>query len=98
MRWTLAAYGLIHAADVATFLFRQPEGVRRPIWLGLVFAVGQLSVAALLRTARQLSVAALLTDTAAETMYMVSVMWHLGGAAMGFLLLIWTERSESVSP
>ena len=69
-RWALAAYGLIHAADVFTFLYRQPDGVRRPVWLGLVFALAQILVAALL------------TDAAAEAMYMISVMWHLGGAAM----------------
>ena len=80
-RWGLGVYGLIHAADVFTFLLRQTEGVRRPVWLGLVFALAQILVAALL------------TDSAAEAMYMVSVMWHLGGAAMGFVLLLWTRQS-----
>lgn len=81
-RGALAAYALAHAVDVSSFLFRQPEKVRGAAWLGLAFALSQLLVAVLL------------TDSAAEAMYMVSVMWHLGGAAMGFVFLIWSRRAD----
>jgi len=83
-RWALGFYGLAHVVDLSTFLFHQPAGAKRgPVYQGLVFALVQLGVAALS------------TDSVAEIIYMVSVMWHLAGAAMGFLFLIWGERLGS---
>jgi hypothetical protein len=82
-RWGLGAYGLVHVIDVSTFLFRQPGVARTPIWIGLVFAVAQIAVALLS------------TDSTAEVWYMLSVTFHLAGAAMGFVFLIWNEGAES---
>jgi hypothetical protein len=81
-RWALGCYGVAHLADLSSFLFWQPQGAwRAPVYPGVVFAVLQLAVAALGGT------------LASETMYMVSVAWHVAGAAMGFVFLIWGETS-----
>jgi len=83
--WALAAYGLAHLADVSSFLFGQPEGARRgPVFAGLVVALLQL-VAAIFGT-----------GSLAELAYSASILWHLGGAGMGFVLLIWGDRSGEV--
>jgi hypothetical protein len=81
--WALGFYGLAHLLDVATFLFRQPEGARLgPVYGGAAFAIAQLVLA----------IAG--ADATAETGYMVSLIWHLGGAAMGFVFLVWGKRPD----
>lgn len=85
-RWALGLYGVLHLVDLSTFLFRQPEGAwRAPVYPGVVFAVLQLAVAALGGAGGP------------ETMYMASIAWHVGGAAMGFVFLIWGESNEPTS-
>jgi hypothetical protein len=84
--WALGVYGLAHLADVSSFLFRQPAGVRRgPVFAGLVVALLQLSVAFVGR------------GSVPEVAYLASVLWHLGGAGMGFVFLIWGDRSGGAS-
>jgi len=85
-RWALGCYGVVHLADLSTFLFWQPEGAwRAPVYPGVVFALLQLALAALGGV------------WTIETMYMVSVAWHIAGAAMGFVFLIWGEINEPTS-
>jgi len=79
--WALGAYGLAHIVDASTFLFRQPVGARRgPVYVGLGFAAAQLVVAGFA------------SNPVAELVYMVSIMWHLAGAGMGFVFLVWGGR------
>jgi hypothetical protein len=82
-KWALGFYGLAHLLDVSTFLFRQPERARTgPVYVGVAFALAQI----ILATAG--------ANSTAETGYMVSLIWHLGGATMGFVFLVWGKRSE----
>jgi hypothetical protein len=80
--WALGCYGLAHLADVLSFLIRQPEGARRgPVYAGLVVALLQLLAAAVG------------TGVVPEVAYLASILWHLGGAGMGFVFLIWGNNT-----
>jgi hypothetical protein len=84
-RWALGLYGVVHLFDVSTFVFRQPQGAwLTPVYGGYVFAAAQVAIA-------------LLVGSAAETTYMVSIVFHLGGAVMGFVFLIWWCGSQQPS-
>ena len=86
-KWALAMYGVAHLADVASFLVRQPDGARTgPVYAGFVVALLQLLVAGLG------------SGVVPELVYSGSILWHLGGAAMGFVFLIWGTRSEEALP
>jgi len=75
-RWALLVYGLVHCADVASFILQSPPGTpgrrRRLQLVGLAASFVSLLVAAL---------GSLL---AAEVTYLSMLVVHLGVAVMGF--------------
>ena len=87
-KWALGIYGVAHLIDAGSFIRRRPGDIpmvnRLGPYFGVLVAVGQCTVAALggLR--------------AAEIVYLASLIFHLGGASMGFGILIF-GRSEAGS-
>jgi hypothetical protein len=81
--WALGCYGLAHIADAASFVVRQPSGARvGPAYVGVAAGIVQL-------------IAAVWGSGAiAEGVYLVSLVWQLGGAAMGFVFLLWGVRAS----
>jgi hypothetical protein len=88
-RVALWAYGLVHLADVSSFILRRPPGVvgfRRIAQLvGLCFAVGSLSVAAFG------------SPLHSEVTYLSMLVWHLAVAAMGFASLLFDESDAGAA-
>jgi hypothetical protein len=81
--WALGIYGAAHMIDASTFIVRQPAGARvRPAYAGLVQGLVQVIVAVWGSRAF------------AEFWYLLSLVWQLGGAAMGFVFLIWGSREH----
>ena len=83
--WRIAlwAYGLVHLADVSSFMLRRPAtvvGLRRVAQIvGLALAIGSLGVAAF---------GSLLLS---EITYLSMLVWHLAVAAMGFASLLFDD-------
>ena len=83
-KWALGLYGFVHLLDLASFLIRQPEGARlHLVYPGVAVAVTQVALAILA------------SDAIAEVAYLGSVLWHLAGAVMGFVFLIWNDHSDN---
>lgn len=84
--WALGAYGIAHLLDAGSFIRRQPADLpmvnRMGPYVGILLALVQCLVAVLagLRPA--------------EMVYLASLIFHLGGASMGFGMLIF-GRSDS---
>jgi len=84
--WNIAllVYGLAHAVDVSTFLFRPIPGESQiPPIIG--FALALLSVV----------VAALGSRTSAEVTYLCVLVWHLAVAGMGFAILVFRRHGSA---
>ena len=85
--WNLAllVYGVAHAVDASTFLFRPVPGESQiPPAIGVGLAL--FSIAA----------AALGSATFAEVTYLCVLVWHLGVAGMGFAVLVFRRHSDAV--
>lgn len=89
--WRIAlwCYGLVHLADVASFIARRPPETvathRIAQLVGLSLALVSLAVAAF---------GSLLL---AEIYYLGMLVWHLGVAAMGFALLLFGAPDEGTA-
>ena len=87
-KWALGAYGVVHLIDAGSFIRRQPADIpmvnRLGPYFGVIVAVCQFLVAVLAGLG------------AAETVYLASLIFHLGGASMGFGILIF-GRSDAGS-
>jgi hypothetical protein len=83
-RYALWAYGLIHAADVGFFLLNitkeTPSVFRNAAICGAFVAITQVGFAWLGN------------DVARETMFVFSLIWHLGVVFMAFILLLYQMR------
>lgn len=88
-RVALWAYGLVHLADVSSFILRRPPevvGLRRIAQIvGLIFAIASLCIAAF---------GSLLL---AEITYLSMLVWHLGVAAMGFASLLFDDSGPDAA-
>jgi len=80
----LWAYGLIHIVDVSFFLINMTKGT--PTIFRSVAICG--ACVALI----QVSIALLGGDIARETMYVFSLIWHLGVVFMAFILLLYEVK------
>ncbi len=84
--WTYAlwAYGGLHILDVSNFMFRMtsqtPNVFRNAAVCGIVIAVTQVVVAWIG------------SATFKETMYLSTLLWHLGITFMAFILLLYGVR------
>ena len=80
-RYCLWAYGLIHLADAGFFLFfkskRAPTIFRVAAFCGLIVGLAQVAIAWLGG------------DLARESMYVFTLIWHLGIIFMAFILLLY---------
>jgi hypothetical protein len=77
-RWAVAIFGVVHAADVSTFIPNRPKGAPvAPLIAGLTAALLQL-VAGLFGS-----------ESVAQAAYLGALVWYLGGAGTGFRLLVW---------
>jgi hypothetical protein len=89
--WRIAlwAYGLVHLADIISFIAIRPPGVvgiRRVAQLvGLALAIVSLSVAAFG------------SFLATEIFYLSMLVWHLGVSAMGFASLIFDDSGRGAA-
>jgi hypothetical protein len=83
-KWALGLYGVAHIADAGSFIVYQPAGSRvAPAYAGMAVGIGQV-------------IAAIGGSVAmVEVVYLVSLVWQLGGAAMGFVFLLWARGSTS---
>lgn len=92
--WLLLAYGMVHVADVLSFLLRHtaetPTEVKAGARFGLLIAVLQVAIALLA------------SPEVAEMVYVAVLFWHLAIAAASFLYLLHThdteEREEQLLP
>ncbi len=85
-RVALLLYGVVHLADVSTFLFRFPEHL--PTVPKITSVIG-FSIAV-----SQLVIGVFGTINLVELIYLVSLLWQLGISFMGFALLIYGTRSR----
>jgi len=85
--WALGAYGVVHVADVLSFLLRQhrdtPAAARAGAWMGLGIALAQLATAALA------------SAPIAEMVYLSVLGWHLAIAAGSFVYLLYEHEPDS---
>ncbi|MEO1889768.1 MAG: hypothetical protein ABGX33_07615 [Cycloclasticus sp.] len=79
--YSLWAYGLVHFADAAFFLFfkskRAPTIFRVAAFCGVIVGLAQITIAWLGG------------DIARESMYVFTLIWHLGVIFMAFILLLY---------
>jgi len=85
--YALWAYGLVHIADVSFFLMNltkeMPSLFRTAAICGACVAIAQVGIA------WQGS------DTARETMFVFSLIWHLGVVFIAFILLLYQLRKSA---
>jgi hypothetical protein len=85
-RYSLAIYGVVHMADVSSFLFKMTSGTQTAFKIcgsiGVVVAILQMLVAWQG------------TPIAWETMYLVSLVWHLCVTFTAFALLLYGMRAH----
>ena len=85
-RYSLAIYGVVHVADVSSFLLKMTSGTQ------FAFKVcGSIGVVVALL---QLVIAWQGTPIAWETMYLVSLVWHLCVTFIAFALLLYGMRAH----
>lgn len=82
--YSLWAYGLVHLADAAFFLFfkskRAPTIFRVVALCGIIVGLAQVTIAWLGG------------DIARESIYVFTLIWHLGVIFMAFILLLYQVR------
>ena len=85
--WLLLAYGVIHVADVLSFLLRHtaetPTSAKAGARVGLMIAVLQVATALLA------------SPEVAEMAYVAVLFWHLAIAAGSFVYLLHTHDTEA---
>jgi len=82
--WALGVYGVAHIADASSFVVRQHSKARvGPAYVGVAAGIAQVLVATLG------------SAFVAEATYLLSLVGQLGGAAMGFVFLIWDRGPRS---
>jgi len=83
LAWQAAAlaYGFVHLADLASFVLNMPPAARRlnriATRIGFVIAIAQIALAFLG------------TTSAIQTMYLATLVWHLGISCLGFVSLVY---------
>jgi len=88
--YSLWGYGLVHIADAGFFLVLKSK--RAPTVFRVVASCGV--IVGLL----QIAIALLGSDTARETMYVFTLIWHLGVIFMAFILLLYQVRDHESEP
>jgi hypothetical protein len=80
----LWGYGLVHVVDASFFLFfkskRAPTIFRVAAFCGVIVGLGQVAIALLG------------SNVARESMYVFTLIWHLGVVFMAFILLLYQVR------
>jgi hypothetical protein len=81
-------YGLIHLVDVAFFLKNMTKDTS-PIFRNGAICGACIALA-------QVSIAWLGNDVARETMFVFTLIWHLGVVFMAFILLLYQMRKSDL--
>ena len=84
--WALGAYGVVHVADVLSFLVRQrsdtPAAAKVGAWMGLGIALAQIATAVFA------------SASIAEMVYLGVLGWHLAIAAGSFVYLLYEHDPD----
>ncbi len=86
-KYGLWAYGLLHIGDVSFFLFNMTK--ETPVIFRNAAICGELVAIS------QVGIAWQGDSIARETMYMFTLMWHLGIVFMAFILLLYQIRKSN---
>ena len=85
-RYALAVYGVVHAADVSSFLLKMTSGTQTTFKI-----CGSIGIVV---AAAQLVIAWQGTPVTWESMYLVSLVWHLCVTFTAFALLLYGMREH----